>query len=68
LVGNGLVWLQYIDNGTNRTWSYGYDGYNFVDLMTEARTTFLTATKWGFYANDTGNGVDCGMTLMSASP
>jgi hypothetical protein len=67
VAGSGAIWVKYYDDGTNRHCYYGFDGYNFIELFSEARTTFLTADEIGFFSNDTGNAIDTGMTLLSWS-
>lgn len=42
------IWLRVHDDKTNRIWSFSFDGLTWVDILTEARTTFLTATQVGF--------------------
>lgn len=61
----GLVWLRVTDSGANRIFYYSLDGYNFIQLFSEARTTFLTADEIGFFANDQTNAYDAAMTLKS---
>ncbi len=48
-----IVALQVTDDGTSKVWFYSGDGVIFTTLATEARTTFLTATKvcWGLRTN-----------------
>lgn len=41
-------WLRVHDDRTNRVWSLSFDGLTWVDLLSEARTTFLTPTQIGF--------------------
>lgn len=60
------LWLRITDNNTNKIFSYSPDGVNFIDLFSEARTTFLTATHVGF-GGETENtsSQDLGFTLIS---
>lgn len=43
-------WLRITDNGTNRISQISGDGQHWVTLLTEGRTTFLTADQVGFFA------------------
>lgn len=63
--GPGVLFLRIQDNGTNRLYSYSHDGYNFIQLYSETRTTFLTADELGFFAYDANATYDCGVTLLS---
>lgn len=60
-----LVWLRLEDNGTNRIFYYSFNGYNFVQLHSEGRTTHLTATNVGFGANTETTSYDAGISLHS---
>jgi hypothetical protein len=61
----GLTWLQASDDGTNRTMRWSADGQNFVDLITETSTTFLTADEVGFCINPLTASWAQTMTLLS---
>ncbi len=63
--GVGPFWLQITDNGTNRILAYSVDGYNFETLLTEGRTTFLTADEVGFFANSISASSYAACTLLS---
>lgn len=65
VAASGLIWLKIEDDGTNRKAHYSKDGYNFIQVYSETRTTFLTADQVGFTAMDSGNSFDAGMTLLS---
>lgn len=65
MAGTGLVFMKLDDNGTNRTWSFSRDGYNYIQLHQETRTTFLTADKAGFFCNTQASSWPAAMTLMS---
>lgn len=49
-----IVFLRYTDDGTNRKLSYSFDNLDFEEVLSEARTTFITANEVGFmvYIND----------------
>lgn len=61
----GVVWLRIADDGVTRTASYSFDGYNFVTLLSEGRTTFLTADEVGFFMNTSSAAVQAAGTLLS---
>lgn len=63
--GLSPIWLRYTDNGTNRILSYSADGYNFIDIFSETRTTFLTADQVGFFITPTSASSVASMTLLS---
>lgn len=63
--GVGPFWLQITDNGTNRILAYSIDGYNFETLLTEGRTTFLTADEVGFFSNSISASSYAACTLLS---
>lgn len=62
---NGVCYLRVTDNGTNRIFYYSSDGYNFIQLHSEGRTTFLTADEVGFGGATETSSYDAGMTLLS---
>lgn len=43
------VFLRIADNGTNRIYSWSMDGYTWVQIFSETRTTFLTADEVGIF-------------------
>lgn len=49
------IWLRIRDDNTNRICSYSYDGSNYIQLSSEARTTFLTPDGYGYYVNSSNN-------------
>lgn len=50
-------WYRLADNATNRTWSYSFNGIDWVPIATESRTAFLTPTRIGVAGNNySGNG------------
>lgn len=63
----GLLWVKYEEDTTNRIISLSRDGYLWFPVLTEAKTTFLTADQIGFagYAADTSAGVTNIMTVYS---
>jgi hypothetical protein len=42
-------WLKIEDDGTNRIYSYSYDGFNWHVALSHARTTYFVADQVGFY-------------------
>lgn len=59
------VWLKFRDDGTNRIFSIGNDGQNWYPVFTETRTTFLTATSYGYCMNRNNSTDDAYMTIYS---
>lgn len=64
-IPHGLMWLRMTDNGTNRILSWSGDGYNFTQLLSETRTTFLTADEVGFFVNAANSSGAGNCTLLS---
>jgi hypothetical protein len=60
-----LTFMRVKDDGVNRIFSFSFDGYSYIQLLSEARTTFLTANEIGFYANTVNASFEGGITLMS---
>ncbi len=60
-----LVWMQISDDGSNRKMRVSTNGYNWTELYSEGRTTFLTADQvgWGVNAYNATRGYT--MTLLS---
>lgn len=56
-----IFWMQYEEDTTNRIIRISSDGFYWHDVITETKTTSLTATQWGFalYAEGT-----CYATLL----
>jgi hypothetical protein len=53
--GGPLIWLRISDDGTtNRVYSRSTNGQVWTTLLTQARTTHLTADQVGFYADGAG--------------
>jgi len=53
----GPVWLRLTDNSTNWLVDYSYDGYNWVNIVTETRNTFATATQLVVQTNPSNSSV-----------
>jgi len=53
-------WLRIEDDNTNRKFQLSVDGINWTDLLSEGRTTFMTADEIGYLgnSNNTSIGVD----------
>ena len=59
-------WIRLTDNGTNRISQISADGQHWLTLLTEGRTTFLTADEVGFFAYQSSTAVpDPVATLLS---
>ena len=59
----GAVWLRIKDDNTNRKYSVSADGFNFVQILSETRTTFITANQIGIAMNNRSS--SGGVSLMS---
>jgi hypothetical protein len=59
------IWLQVNDDGTNRKLRWSKDGYNYQQLHSEGRTTFLTADEIGFWSNTSNATWDASVVLLS---
>ena len=62
---HGPRFLRYADNGTNRSWHASNDGRNFMQLLSEGRTTYLTADQIGFGVNGPLSTYTASITLLS---
>ncbi len=51
------LWMRLTDNNTNWLADYSYDGVNYVNLYTETRNTFATATQLIVMVNGGGSSV-----------
>jgi len=65
-----LVWVKYYDdNASARVISISVDGYNWMQMVSLARTDYLTPNQIGFLANSicgytTSTYIDTGITLL----
>lgn len=52
-----LVWLRVVNDGTNITYSLSYDRVDWLPVLTESKTAFLTISQvgWGLDTNDNGS-------------
>jgi hypothetical protein len=62
----GLVWFRLGDDGTNRTYDYSENGYNWYNLYSEVDSTYFTANQVCYYVNG-GDGVG-ELSLISWQP
>ncbi len=51
-----VMWLKVEDDNTNRKYFISQDGLYWVQLYSEARTTYITADEIGFFMNYRDNG------------
>lgn len=51
-----VFWLRLVDDNTNRKFLISVDGVNFVQILSETRSTFITATQGGFFLDPNING------------
>jgi hypothetical protein len=64
----GLIFMRFVDNGTNRIWQYSLDpAEGFQSYVTVSNTSFLTPTIIGICANNNRNVDLTGMGLYSIS-
>jgi len=62
---NALVWMQISDDGTNRKMRVSSNGYTWVEMYSETRTTFLTADQVGWGVDNYNATRGYTMTLLS---
>lgn len=60
-----LIWLKLEDDNTNQIFSYSFDGINYVTLLSEARTTFLTPSDIGIVMNHQTGATPAGGDVIS---
>lgn len=53
-IGTYLMWLKLVDDGTNLTLSWSYDGTNYVTAYTGLHTDFLTPNQIGIGSDKGG--------------
>lgn len=59
------LFLRIADDGANRIVSYSYNGIDFIQLHSVARTDFLTANEVMFFAESLSTAYYCGINLLS---
>lgn len=61
------VFLKVVDDGTNLTWSWGFNGLDFLQVYQGAKGAFLTGgpTAVGFYSNSNNATWDTSILLVS---
>jgi hypothetical protein len=54
-------WLRIRDDNTNRYFEFSYNGLDWLELWSHARTTFLTADRvgWGMHSDNNTSGNYC---------
>jgi hypothetical protein len=63
-----ILWLRMEDNNTNRIYYISVDGVNWIQVYSEARTTWITANQIGWTLNPGGSsGFPSAATLLSWS-
>lgn len=63
--GYGGFFLRIKNDGSTLTFSYGFDGDNFIDLYSESVGTFITPTKIMFGGLNLNNGIDAHISTIS---
>jgi len=56
---SGLLWIKYEDDNTNRKISISTDGYSWVQMVSLARTDYLTPTQIGIWLAAQQTTPDC---------
>jgi hypothetical protein len=51
VIQGDTYWMRIGDDGTNRTYSVSENGYDWLQLYSEANSTYFTANQVGFYVN-----------------
>lgn len=54
---SNVLWLKIQDNNTNLIYSLGHDGVNWIDVLSESRTAFMSGApnQFGIMADNQGN-------------
>jgi hypothetical protein len=53
-LGTNPMWLKLVDNGTNQIFSYSYDKFTWIQILSETRTTHLTPSDLGIVITNQG--------------
>lgn len=61
----GYAFLQVEDDGTNRAWRVSLNGWDWYELFSETRTTFMTAASYGWGAYCTASGITSVLRVRS---
>lgn len=61
----GPLWMRLEDDGVNRKYSFSADGYHFVEVLSEPRTTFMTPDQIGYGASTTAAGDTSTISVLS---
>jgi hypothetical protein len=65
--GGNRIWFRIQDNGTNRIFSYSIDGLRWIQILSESRTTYLTANAIGIYSDTENANTPMDTLLLSFS-
>jgi len=65
IASNDFNWMQLEDNGTNRIFRVGIDGFNWIQIFSTGRTTHLTPTHVGLYLDSHNATWPTGVNLHS---
>lgn len=58
------LYFRIQDDGVDRTFSISVNGQTFTELLTHARTDFITPDQIGFFANEVTNSWNCEMSVL----
>lgn len=63
---NGILWMKLADNGTNLLFSLSHDGFNWIQVYSYPRATFMSGgpDQIAWFANTSGNTVTSLTTLV----
>jgi hypothetical protein len=64
---SATIWVQIVDNGTNRSASFSVDGVTYISLYSAASSSPITPTQYGVFCRPqtSGNGSPWLVTLLS---
>lgn len=62
--GDAPLYFRIQNDGTNHIFSWSLDGYNFIQLYSEAKGAFIVPNQIGFFADDRTNTYDMNMTVF----
>jgi hypothetical protein len=60
-----VTWLRVVDDGVNQTFYYSLDKINWIQVLQEARTTFLTPSDIGIVVTNQNGGIVAGGDIVS---
>ena len=64
-IQNSVVYLKLVDDNTNQTFSYSLDGQQYIQVLQETRTTFLTPSDIGIVTTNQAGTQRAGGSVLS---